>query len=41
MFCGKAFPILGPEVARLLSPKVVDLRTFTEISSEAATGGVL
>ena len=32
MFCGKAFQVLGPNVARLLSPKVTDLRVFTKIS---------
>ena len=32
MFCGKAFQILGPNVARLLSPKVADLRALTKIS---------
>ena len=32
MFCGKAFQILGPYIARLLSPKVVDLWAFTKIS---------
>ena len=31
MFCGKAFQILGPNVARLLSPKVTDLRAFTKM----------
>ena len=31
MFCGKAFQILGPNVARFLSPKVADLRAFTKI----------
>ena len=32
MFCGEAFQILGPNVARLLSPKVADLRVFAKIS---------
>ena len=32
MFCGKAFQILGSNVARLLPPKVVDLWVFTKIS---------
>ena len=32
MFCGKAFQILGPNLARLLSQKVADLRVFTKIS---------
>ena len=32
MFCGKAFQILGPNVARLLSLKLADLRVFTKIS---------
>ena len=40
MFCGKAFQILGPNVARLLwqfarlfcgTPKVADLQVFTKI----------
>ena len=31
MFCGKAFQILGPNVARLLSPKVTGLRAFTKM----------
>ena len=31
MFCGKAFHILGPIAARLLSPKVVDLQVFTKV----------
>ena len=31
MFYGKAFQILGPNVARILSPKVADLWAFTKI----------
>ena len=32
MFYGRAFQILGPNVARLFSPKVADFQAFTEIS---------
>ena len=32
MFCFKAFQILVPRFARLLSPKVADLRAFTKVS---------
>ena len=32
MFCGEAFQISGPNVARLLSPKMANLRAFTQRS---------
>ena len=32
IFCVKAFQILSPIVAKLLSPKVADVRAFTKIS---------
>ena len=32
IFFGKAFQILRPNVARLLFPKVADLRVFTKMS---------